>query len=69
MDNYIYDEYIDYEDLGYDHSSYVDFEDFIPSADSLLQCIIPSVMQLSRYISVYLMWNGIFAVTTQTSKF
>lgn len=68
MDNYMYDEYADYEDLGYEHTD-PDFEEFFPSVESMLQCVIPSLMQISRYISVYLIWNGIFAVTTQTSIF
>lgn len=71
MENYMYDEYSDYDDLDYVHRDDEDFAtDFLPSVsvESLLQCIVPSLMQIGRYISVYLFWNGIFAVTTQTSN-
>lgn len=69
MDNYIYDEYSDYDDDLEYVATGQDFEESFPSTESLLQCIVPSLVQIGRYISVYLIWNGIFAVTTQTSWF
>lgn len=65
MDDYYYD----YDDHNYDayHDDLLE-EDFPSPQQTLIACVLPSCMQILKYIRILLQWNILYIITTQIGK-